>query len=375
MNTVYEFSSERDASQEFDSLRSIVEGEHDEGVPAPQPRPTRYRAETELLEKALAGDGGAIHKVLSYLGSKNPDLRRIMQSVIHGCTDSGLWRRLVSILAWNAWKDWQVETHPDVYPAEVPAEWRDQVFHSIAEIFLIDRDQAESALKHAVLQQAISLPREAQGHEGNRLRGAAAYLLGLRADPDAIPVLEELIVDGDLQWQLNAIDALEAIRDQRCAMPLLKALTCSRQEVHTRANSALLELGNLAQEAWLEALHHSNSHIRWHAARGLGQIGDVRAVSILAEGLFDENHKVRWATARLLANLDLAAIPAILDVLASHPIDEPFRQAATHALHSMVSHQAQMHIKPLVEALNSPSAPMTVPRLALRMRQEWGKQA
>ena len=74
---------------------------------------------------------------------------------------------------------------------------------------------------------------------------------------------------------------------------------------------ALSELGICAEPALLQALHHPDNHVRWHAARLLGQIGDPRAVDVLVTGLWDEDQQVRWATARVLANLDMPAVPAM----------------------------------------------------------------
>jgi HEAT repeat protein len=118
-------------------------------------------------------------------------------------------------------------------------------------------------------------------------------------------------------------------------------------------------------------LQHPNSHVRWHAARGLGQIGDTQAIEVLAEGLFDENQSVRWVTARVLASLNSTAIPAILNVLTRNRLSEPFRQAVHHALHAMPSRLTQEYLQPLLLALRSPAANVEAPRQAQRMLLDW----
>ena len=155
----------------------------------------------------------------------------------------------------------------------------------------------------------------------------------------------------------------------------MKALAIGGKVLHQEARRGLCDMGHLAEGAWVEALEHPDSHIRWHAARALSQIGDPRAVEVLAEGLHDPNYSVRWTTARVLASMDSTAIPAILQLIAHRPMDEPFRQACYHALHAMPSPRTQEYIQPLLEALNSSTAPVQAPQLAHVMLREWKKDS
>ena len=219
-------------------------------------------------------------------------------------------------------------------------------------------------IKAAVLYEALTW---------KQLRAATGYLLGLRGDLRAIPILEEMVQSQAQKVAMWAIEALAALNNELCGQPLVVALACDRQELHRAAQRALGELGHKAEPALVAALDHPDSHIRWHAARTLGQIGDDRAVDALASGLYDENEAVRWTSARVLANLEAAAIPAILGVLCCHPITEPLRQAAYHALHSMPSRQTQVYLQPLLQVLRSPGASVAAPALANRMLAEWGR--
>jgi len=203
------------------------------------------------------------------------------------------------------------------------------------------------------------------------MRHAAGYLAGLRGDQEAIPILGEIIKSGTKEWQLRAVKALTALRDERCISPLIEALTMDRDLLHREARRALLNLGPIAEQAWLELLEHPDSHIRWEAARGLGEIGDAKAAPILAEGLLDENYAVRWATADVLAHLGERAIPATLTILSRYPINEPSRQAAYHALHGISNREVQERIKPLLDALRDFTVSIGVPVIAQRLLMEW----
>jgi HEAT repeat protein len=80
---------------------------------------------------------------------------------------------------------------------------------------------------------------------------------------------------------------------------------------------------------------------------------------------------VRWATANVLAGLDSLAIPAILNVLTTHRLNESFRQAAYHALHAMPAAKTQAYLQPLLKALDSQAYTAEVPAIAQRLLRGW----
>jgi len=336
----------------------------------------RYRAESQLLQRAIAGDQPSVGKVLKYLGASNPDLRQMMQATVRDLEDPLVWRRLLDCMAFECWGELpeeEVDSAQFTQPATTlpPIPLDDNHTQSIAEIFVIDESESERDMKDALLSEALD-------HEDSHVRFASAYLRGLRGDLNMIPRLEEMIESDEISWQLRAVQALVVIHDEGCGTPLIQALAKYRHpstgsELHQAARRALSDLGRKAQPALLEALNHPDSHIRWHAARGLGQIGDTRGTQVLAAGLYDENQAVRWATASVLANLDATAVPAILNVLTRQPINEPFRQAAYHSLHAMPSKQTREYLEPLLLALRSPSAPVQAPLIAQRLLEDWNR--
>ncbi len=336
-------------------------------------RDPRYCAEAEILQHAIDGNMYAAQQVLQYLGSSLPDLRHIMQATLHDSLDPRAWRCLLAYLAWQTWGDWQQMGDWSLYhsarqPVVHLEDPVDKLEPAIVDTFVIDESQVETEIKQAVLLEALEGPIN--------IRRAAAYLMGLRRDGRALPVLDEIVGDrierGEaIAWQLRAIEALAALGDPDGAPILGRALTMGRGAIHQAASKALRELGEAAEPVLLDALSHPNSHIRWHAARALGQIGDPRGADILAQGLLDENQAVRWATASVLAGLDAAAIPSILRVLVRHPLNEPLRQAIYHALHAMTTPHTQNYLQPLLDALKGPAPGVEAPAVAGRMLAEW----
>lgn len=346
--------------------KHIVHGERQGDTPLPS-------SLQDLLQNAIAGDPDAAVQVLGYLTAGLHDLRHIMRAAIHANSDPRLWRCLLTYLAVGEWGEWDPFGDSQTSRRR-RLSWqepqRGAAAQAITELFCIDADEAEGERKLLVLRRAL--------HGPGLVRNAAACMLGLRGVAEAIPLLEDMICGGGNPaqaahpaWQIRAVEALAALGDSRCGPALLCALTSGDGQLHQAAARALRELGPAAEDVLLLALLHPDSHIRWHAARSLGQIGMLHGLDILAEGLRDEHPAVRWATADVLANLDTPAIPYILRMMIDHPMDERFRAAIIHSLHAMSSHAAQSYLKPLLVALRDPTAAYEAPVIAQKMLAEW----
>ena len=319
--------------------------------------PTPHIAEVEMLTAALAGSALDLGNVLKYLSAANPTLCQIMQEAIRDAADPLIWSHLLTTLAIRRWND-------ILELGSLSATALERLDQAIIEGFTQDTRTDEGVQKEAVLAEAWENP-------DTRIRRTAVFLSGMRGNPDAIPYLAEIIAEDPHEWKQRAVRALAAIHDPRCAPPLLQALIMDHKRLHREARRALQQLGRLAESAWLGVLDHPDSHIRWHAARALGEIGDPRAAAILAEGLFDENYAVRWATADVLSDLGNPAVPAILTILSQRKLNQPVRQAAYHALHGLGSRSKQTQLQPLLEALHDPVASVKVPAIAQQLLFEW----
>lgn len=318
----------------------------------------RHQMETDLLLLADRGDTRASSKILKYLGSNIPDLRQVMQETIRDAAGPEFWHKLLQCLALHRWDE------------QMDCDWRqdpnasERIDQATIELFVKDEPEEDYAAKEAALNEGL-ISNE------TRMRWSAACLLGLRGDAEMIPVLEEAVELAPIEWKLQAIQALSKLNQECCGHSLVRALAMDRGPLHRAARLALRDMGQKAEPAWMEALEHPNSHIRWHAARGLGELGKVNFTHILAEGLLDSHPAVRWATADVLAWLGGPAVPAILTVLSQHKLNAPIREAAFHALNAISSRRTHQRLQPLLEVMHGPAASVQTPAVAQLLLMEW----
>jgi HEAT repeat protein len=311
-----------------------------------------------LVKRTLEGDSQAVSQFLDKLGSTDSLECKMLQETIHDLNDPLVWYHLLHFLAHHHWDQEIFHSQFDDHFAV------NRIDQAIVEVFTQDKTIDEAPIKDAVLHGALVHPED-------RLQYAAAYILGLRYDSRSIPVLSQIIDQGNRKWKQRAVKALSALKEKDCAKPLMKALTSDRSKLHREARRALQNLGSLAEPAWLEALNDPDSHIRWEAAHGLGRFGDSRAAPTLAEGLFDESYVVRWASANVLASLGEKGVPATLSVLCNHEMNEPSRQAAYHALHEIKSLRTRKRIMPVLDALNDSERRERITCIAQEVLLNW----
>lgn len=319
----------------------------------------RHATEAEMVSQALRGDVKAANRFLKYLSSGYPGLRQIMLETLHDISSPILWEAMLHCLAKHSWGD-----HLDCERRKEPSASQ-RIDNSIIQAFITDESQEEKDEKEAVIREGMEDPDP-------RIQHASAYLLGLRGDVSAVPVLADIIDNGEDPWPVRAIRALGRLKDKCCAEPLIRAVASDSERIKQEARRALYALGPAAEPALLEALGDKRPRVRWRVIRTIGELGTLQSALLLAESLCDEDYAVRWAAADVLASLGEKAVPPVLGVLDRHELTEPLREAAIHALRSVQSHQAQERLKPLLEALHGPAPRVEAPRVAQQLLSEWG---
>lgn len=324
--------------------------------------PNDLRTNRPLLDSCVDGDTASVTRLLKLLGHPTPELRHAYQDAIRQSNQVKLWRGLVSALADRSWEvvldePQRIHLHPD-------PEHQLRIDESILELFNEDKTPAEADPKMVALHDCARSNSIQQRYIAN-------FLLICRGERRAVHILKEMFPHTTLEWQLRTVRVLARLDNPDGGPLLIDALSSGNRILHHAAHQALTALGTHASDAWITALEHPNSHIRWHAARGLGELGDIRALKILVSGLRDENAAVRWATAKLLARMGNRAVPAILYEISREPLDEPARQVAYHALHGMSGEALRIRLAPLIEALHGFGADLLAPMIAQKMLLDW----
>jgi hypothetical protein len=208
-------------------------------------------------------------------------------------------------------------TQPDQAP--FVAAWADVVAQMLREWWgspaLMSALKADTyALRRAATYQLTSIGPEASG---------------------AIPVLAEMLGDGDPQTREAAAEALGAFGPAAAeAVPaLIEAINDSDEYVQYEVIEALGNIGDSqAVPALIEALHHSNDYARYVAAGALEKMGPAAAPAIpdLIDGIDDEFAQVGWTAVDALGAIGPEAdeaIPVLIKLLEDEDWSPHFPQA------------------------------------------------
>jgi len=101
------------------------------------------------------------------------------------------------------------------------------------------------------------------------------------------------------------------------------------------ARHILVHYGSNAVPALASALSNNNEHIRWEAAKALGEIEHPDAAQALVKALEDDNISVRWAAMESLIRLKRAVIEPLMRALTRDFNSVWLREGAHHVLHQL----------------------------------------
>lgn len=224
---------------------------------------------------------------------------------------------------------------PNTITRTYQSVWTVLIFFSLILLLTLPlRAQTTDSDKLWQRQQSLSVEELIKDlHNPNwTVRSQAAYVLGLNGDPRALKPLLEALDDDNWAVQYTAIGALRSIPDPQHLVvePLINALSHTDSKIRYQAARALGDRGDSrAVKPLIRSLEDKDSAVRSFSATSLGQLRDVRAVEPLAKRLNDPDDFVRAYVALALGALrDTRAVDPLLYQLEHGPrYDLRFRAA------------------------------------------------
>jgi hypothetical protein len=150
---------------------------------------------------------------------------------------------------------------------------------------------------------------------------------------------------------------------------LVDTLTSTDGVERHAAREELEEIGSPAVPALVGALKSPSEHVRWEAAKALGDIADASAAPALVRTLEDEKAAVRWLAATALINLGRDALAPLLKGLEGHSDSIWFRDGAHHVLRSLIRDGVADEAIPVLEALENLEPCVEAPIAAYHVRE------
>jgi HEAT repeat protein len=217
----------------------------------------------------------------------------------------------------------------------------------------------------AARQQALLDGLHAQDPE---TRCLAVELLGRRGDAGNVPAIAALLNDRDDRVRAAAVRALAEMSPDQALPYLLRSL--ERYDiVAAEAVNGLVRVGKPAVEPLLQELRSPNEWARWHAAKALGGIGDVRAAGPLIAALTDDASSVRWEAVYALAQIGPSALEPLLRAIETTRVTPWFAEGVARVLSRIsadVPETTKAALAPLQQALQHQTADVEAPVQAAR---------
>ncbi len=157
---------------------------------------------------------------------------------------------------------------------------------------------------------------------------------------------------------------------------LIADLGNNNGSVRVRARAALVYIGAQAVEPLMLALKDQNWHMRWEAAKALGEIGDPRSAPALVDTLEDVRSGIRWLAAVGLIVIGREALPPLLQALIDRSDSEWLREGAHHvfrawlkekehaAPHAQADEELSKWVSPVFKALEEVEPVIATPPAA-----------
>lgn len=136
------------------------------------------------------------------------------------------------------------------------------------------------------------------------------------------------------------------------------------------ARESLVEIGAPAVILLSDLLKNPNHHVRWEAAKALGEINNPAVAPALVTAMEDEESDIRWLGAEGLLGLGIDAVRPLLKELIDKPGSFKLREGAHHVINDLVQKERILFLTPVLDALNGPAPEDTVPVAATNVLRE-----
>jgi len=142
---------------------------------------------------------------------------------------------------------------------------------------------------------------------------------------------------------------------------LIEDLNCELVTKCQNARRILVEIGSDAVPILIKALDNKEKWVRWEAIKALGQIADPAATGALINLLDNPEFDMRWMAAEGLIAIGRATIVPLLKTLVERSNSLLLYEGTHHVLHDIRRGDLDEILKPVMEALESSQATVTVP--------------
>jgi HEAT repeat protein len=149
---------------------------------------------------------------------------------------------------------------------------------------------------------------------------------------------------------------------------MVAALASDDEGERQDARHSLVEIGEPAVAALIEAMADPSDDLSWQAAKTLNQIGSPAAGPALVKALEDEDFGVRWLAAEGLIGLKREGLVPLLEALESRSDSVWLREGAHHVLFTLFEEGLAAEVQPVLAALDGVEPSLEVPwdaRIAL----------
>ena len=127
------------------------------------------------------------------------------------------------------------------------------------------------------------------------------------------------------------------------------------------ARESLVLVGEPAVAPLVEALADRREHVRWEAAKALGEMCAPAAAPALVRTLEDRDGGIRWVAAHALIAMGRQGLAPLLQALVERSDSGLLREGAHHVLRALVAGELAGMLSPVLAALDGPEPRVEVP--------------